>query len=143
MWCLLKTCRKCHGDLVLDGDEWRCWQCGRHYYPKPAYLEMREEAPDPELLPKDRDRVGAGRGRPGMRRAPRNNNSRIASRDRSDHRWLVRNREVIRCLDQGLSVREIAALVARGERQIRVVRERLQDLRGSRVAAQPAERSAR
>ena len=47
----------------------------------------------------------------------------------SDERWRARNQQVIEYLEQGLSVREIARLAGRGERQIRVVRERLADLR--------------
>ena len=30
----LKCCGKCEGDLTLDGDEWRCLQCGTYYYPQ-------------------------------------------------------------------------------------------------------------
>jgi hypothetical protein len=60
------------------------------------------------------------------------------AKDRSDERWWVRNANVIRYLDEGLPVREIALLVSRGERQIRVIRERLNDLR----AGTEADRSA-
>ena len=143
MLCLLKRCPKCNGDLVLDGDELRCWQCGQYYYPKPGSLDMAEEPPVADLVPKDGDTGEASRGRTRLRRAPRNINSRIISRDRSDHRWWVRNREIIRYLDQGLSVREVSALVSRGERQIRIIRERLQDLRDSRAKDQPVQVSSR
>ena len=47
MFCQLKNCRKCLGDLVLDGDEWRCWQCGHYYYPRPEREIRLEEIPDP------------------------------------------------------------------------------------------------
>ena len=141
--CLLKTCPKCSGDLVLDGDELRCWQCGQYYYPKPGLLDMPEEPPAPDLIPSDGDTAKVSRGRPLMRRAPRNINSRIMSRDRSDLRWRVRNREIIRHLDQGLSVREVSVLVGRGERQIRIIRERLQDLRDSGAEGQPAQVGSR
>ncbi len=140
MLCKLKACRKCCGDLVLDNDEWRCWQCGQYYYPIQALLEMPEEPPDPELLPADGEVPAVGElneRRPRRQRAhrsPRNINSRIMAKDRSDHRWCLRNREVIRHLDQGLSVREISRLVARGERQIRIVRELLIELRAAGVA---------
>ena len=40
MLCKLKACWKCAGDLVLDGDEWRCWQCGR-YYPQLSGVELQ------------------------------------------------------------------------------------------------------
>jgi len=35
-----KACPKCEGDLMLDGAEWLCCQCGRYYYPKPLPPEM-------------------------------------------------------------------------------------------------------
>jgi hypothetical protein len=34
MQVLLKSFQKCKGDLMQDGDEFRCWQCGNYYYPK-------------------------------------------------------------------------------------------------------------
>ena len=64
-----------------------------------------------------------------VRRSPRNLNSRIVARDRSDNRWWERNRDVVKYLDQGLTVKEISALVSHGERQVRIIRERLHDLR--------------
>ena len=64
-----------------------------------------------------------------VRRSPRNLNSRIVARDRSDSRWWERNRDVVKYLDQGLSVQEISNLVSHGERQVRIIRERLHDLR--------------
>lgn len=138
MRCLLKSCRKCRGDLVLDGDEWRCWQCGRYYYPKPALLEAPQDAAVPDILSQDKSRQGPGtvdtttvEPSPWTRavRAPRNINSRILARNLSDRRWWLKNGEIIRYLDQGLSVRKISLLIDRGERQVRVVRERLNDLR--------------
>ena len=62
-------------------------------------------------------------------RAARNINAVIRAKQASDQRWWSRNRYVIECLDRGLSVREVAHLAGRGERQIRVIRERLTDLR--------------
>ena len=128
MLCLLKNCRKCNGDLVLDGEEWRCWQCGQYYYPRPVSPDLREATTNPGLaaaIGKDM----AGEKRAKVRRSPRNLNSRILARDRGDSRWWERNRDVIKYLDQGLSVREISILVSHGERQIRIIRERLNDLR--------------
>ena len=58
MLCLLKNCRKCSGDLILDGDEWRCWQCGQYYYPMSESPEMLEEPPNPEMVAAG----GLGRG---------------------------------------------------------------------------------
>ena len=128
MLCLLKNCRKCSGDLILDGDEWRCWQCGQYYYPMSESPEMLEEPPNPKMV------VAGGEGsldetKTRVRRSPRNLNSRIIAGDRSDNRWWELNREVVKYLDQGLSVREISSLVSHGERQVRVIRQRLHDLR--------------
>ena len=33
MLYLFKGCGKCEGDFLMDSDEWRCFQCGRVYYP--------------------------------------------------------------------------------------------------------------
>ena len=132
MWCRLKGCPKCRGDLVLDGDEWRCWQCGQYYYPKPAVLDLPEEpiVSDPMLI----GEAGESGARPRQRakRAPRNINSLIMAKDRSDRRWWRRNKELIQYLDEGRTIREISLMLARGERQIRVVRERLHDLRAGK-----------
>ena len=129
MWCRLKSCRKCRGDLVLDGDEWRCWQCGQYYYPIPAVLDLPEEP-----IMADPVSTGEADGRPLRRakRAPRNINSLIMAKDRSDRRWWRKNKELIEHLDEGRTIREISVLLARGERQIRVVRERLHDLRAGK-----------
>ncbi len=129
MWCRLKGCPKCRGDLVLDGDEWRCWQCGQYYYPKPALLDLPEEPV--QSSPVSAGETGEVVGRPRLRakRAPRNINSLIMAKDRSDRRWWRRNKELVKYLDEGRTIREISLMLARGERQIRVVRERLHDLR--------------
>ena len=128
MWCKFKACPKCAGDLVLDGDEWRCWQCGHYFYPKPPLVE----------IPSDLTSVEASRiigrqmrvaTRHSRRRAARDINSVIAAKDRSENRWWNRNRDVIRFLDEGRTVREISDLIGRGQRQIRVIRERLNDIR--------------
>jgi hypothetical protein len=50
------------------------------------------------------------------------------AKDRSEQRWWSRNAELIRFLDAGNSVRPIAALFCKSERQVRVVREQLNDL---------------
>lgn len=57
----------------------------------------------------------------------------IAAKDRSDIRLRDRNRDVIRYLHEGRTVREISAIIGRGQRQIRVIRERLSDLRACEV----------
>ncbi|MCH2504063.1 MAG: hypothetical protein MK125_00690 [Dehalococcoidia bacterium] len=111
MLCLLKNCRKCSGDLILDGDEWRCWQCGQYYYPMSESPDMLEEPPNPEMVAAGGEGV-LGETRTRVRRSPRNLNSRIIPRDRSDNPWWDRNRYVVKYRDQGLSVREISGLVS-------------------------------
>lgn len=54
------------------------------------------------------------------------------AKDRSDRRWWRRNKELIQYLDEGRTIREISLMLTRGERQIRVVRERLHDLRSGK-----------
>ncbi len=128
MLCKFKSCRKCGGDLVLDDDEWRCWQCGRYYYPllPPTDFRVVADPPVRVLVPVGRTvNVGFRRGR----RSARDINSVISAKVRSEILWWSRNRETIRLLDEGRSVREIAAQLGRGSRQIRIVRERLNDLR--------------
>ncbi|PKB63963.1 MAG: hypothetical protein BZY80_04760 [SAR202 cluster bacterium Io17-Chloro-G2] len=137
MLCQLKSCSKCQGDLILDGDEWRCWQCGRHYYPRRSaealrdlLLETRRES---NAVPSQAERP---QSRPPRRRATRSLrdvNSRIAARDRSDRRWWLKNMEIVRHLDEGKSVKEISSLVGRGQRQVRIVRERLYDMRSTKA----------
>jgi hypothetical protein len=112
--CQLKSCQTCNGDLVLDGHEWRCLQCARYHYPRPAALDFLIELGAP------------GRRRRG--RAPRDINLMIAAKGRSDQRWWLRNGEIIRRLEEGQSVAEVAMLMGRGQRQIRTVRERLKHL---------------
>ena len=70
------------------------------------------------------------RGSRGYRpRATRSINSVIQAKKRGDARWWTRNKQIIDCLDQGLSVLEISSRTDRGQRQIRTVRERLADVR--------------
>ena len=128
----LKNCRKCRGDLVLDGDEWRCCQCGHYYYPRPGKRPVLERPSDPIILDPDSPVKTPAPTR--ASRSLRDINAAIAARDRSDKRWWIRNMEIIRWLDEGRSVKEIARAVGRGPRQVRVVREKLYDLRSSGVA---------
>ena len=131
MICSLKSCWKCSGDLVLDGDEWRCWQCGHYYYPKllleQALLATRELKPAPDRIWAEEKSWSIRGGQRG--RAARHINSVIGAKDRSDERWWVKNQAVIRYLDEGRSTGEVSSLVGRGERQVRIIRERLNDLR--------------
>ena len=146
-FCYLKGCKKCGGDLVFDEGDWKCWQCAAYYYvfsadPKeapnhgPGYEDGRMAAegstqthhPEPVL---DDGDVGKGRRRGYGGRAVRNINALIRAKALSDNRWWSRNKRVIGYLDQGFSVREIARLAGQGERQIRVIRERLNELRAA------------
>ncbi len=144
IYCYLKSCTRCGGDLIFDEGDLRCWQCGHYYYTRGA-ISAEHSRPDPlvEYSPPEvryNEPTADGRGRQvdsserrrrtayGAR-AARNINAVIRPKQASDQRWWSRNRYVIECLDRGLSVREVAHLAGRGERQIRVIRERLTDLR--------------
>ena len=145
VFCHLKGCPRCEGDLVFDEGDWRCWQCGHYYYARPgqplgeclaANQAASGEAPLPASdaespSPGEERRVRQAYGA----RSARNINSVIRAKVLSDQRWGDRNRRIIEYLDQGLSIREIARQVGRGERQIRVVRERLADLRAAQEQA--------
>ena len=129
VWCF-KSCGKCGGDLMLEEDVWRCWQCGHYYYPSRA---EPVEAPSQQLDGPDRV-VPGGHGRVMHRggyggRAGRNINAVVDAKNISDERWIARNQQVIAFLDEGRTVGEIALLTAMGRRQIRVVREKLADLK--------------
>ena len=142
--CALRSCPKCHGDLVLDGDEWRCWQCGQYYYPKRPNMDVPPESKNGDVFDTRRRANRNGLAAAGQRlqraaRAARDINSIIAAKQRSERRWWLKNREIIRHLDAGRSVREIALLINRGQRQIRVVRERLNDLRAVKGEEPPQE----
>ena len=143
----VKGCNKCGGDLVLDESDWRCWQCGQYYYPgSPRAADHNGPEPSDRWSPQwSPERNGEpsngpidGANQPGTKqrrgygaRSARNINSVIRAKKTSDEKWWARNRQIIEYLDQGLSVREIATLVGRGERQIRVVRERLAEFRAA------------
>jgi hypothetical protein len=146
MLCRLKSCQKCSGDLVLDGDEWRCWQCGHYYYPRLSLPELSLDAPAPGSSEDPADLPGGTQKRRRRSRwAVGDINALIVAKDRSEQRWWTRNEQLIKYLDEGKSVREIASLVGRSERQIRVVREQLNDLRAVTEAERypvPAARSA-
>lgn len=122
----LKSCGRCSGDLALEEDFWRCWQCGHHYYPKVFQRsEHPSEADSPSPQGHDLRRRKNGYGG----RADKNINSMIRAKFVSDERWWTRNQRIIAYLDGGWPVREIALVTERGPRQIRVIRERLADLR--------------
>ena len=128
MLCRLKECQKCRGDLILDGQEWRCWQCG-HYYYYPNIPDLQLEGPDTMAMPDSADLLGGKPRRRRSRWAVRDINNLIVAKNRSEKKWLDRNSDLIRLLDNGKTVKEIAAAAGRSERQIRVIREQLHDLR--------------
>ena len=121
MMYLFKSCRKCCGDLIQDGDEWRCFQCGRVYYPNKSPVELQLGAAKFE-------QVAVGE-RVMVRRSARHMNPVLAATRFNKEQWWSKNETVIYHLDQGKKVREISEIVGQGPRQIRVVRERLRDLR--------------
>ena len=142
MFCQFKGCSKCGGDLVLDQGDWRCWQCGQYYYTKRAvavegsYSVQVEDAskcvsahpPTLDELPEEKHR--SKRKAYGARSA-RNINAVIRAKKTSDERWWARNQEIIEYLDLGLSVSEVSRQMGRGQRQVRIVRERLSDIRAA------------
>ena len=121
-----KSCTKCNGDLVLDGDEWRCWQCGTYYYPNDPVMDLPPEVVESDLLFQAADCEAKPRR---VRARPKTNiNSVIMAKERSDYCLWTKNREIIDRLNQGYSVREISEQVGKGQRQIRGVQERLKDM---------------
>lgn len=127
----LKACGKCNGDLLLDGDEWRCCQCGTYFYPQEALSDVLLEfrgAQESRLVlqPFEREfkshRVGA------RRRKMTNINLVISANERSENRWKIRNQIIIDRLKQGYNVRQISEMVGKDQRQIRDVKSRLEDL---------------
>ena len=115
---------------MLDGEEWRCWQCGHYYYPESnlpklmlddlASVVPSGDADIPDAKPRRRRR---------SRWAVRDINTLIVAKDRSEKKWWNRNEHLIKLLDGGQTVKTIAQESGRSERQIRVIREQLNDLR--------------
>ncbi|NQW23970.1 MAG: hypothetical protein HQ475_11045 [SAR202 cluster bacterium] len=136
MLCKFKNCSKCNGDLVLDGDEWRCWQCGTYYYPNEPVMDLPLEAREPELVLQgavsgvgsDVEEEARPRRLRARRRTMTNINSVIMAKERSEQRWWNKNQDIIDRLKQGDSVRDISETVGKGQRQIRGVQERLKDM---------------
>ena len=128
MLCKFKDCTKCKGDLVLDGDEWRCWQCGTYYYPKEPVMDLPLESQMSIQKLQDADREPESSRVRARRRTMTNINSVIQAKERSDTRWWSKNQDIIERLKEGYSVRDIAEQVGKGQRQIRGVQERLKDL---------------
>ncbi|MDA1272104.1 MAG: hypothetical protein O3A93_12750 [Chloroflexi bacterium] len=114
---------------MLDGDEWRCWQCGAYYYPNGPVMDLPLESREPVLVGADddfaADRMVKTRA---SRRTMTNINSVIVAKERSERRWWSKNQDIIARLKEGYSVRDISEQVGKGQRQIRGVQERLKDM---------------
>ena len=142
MLCRLKDCGKCGGDLFLDFDEWRCFQCGRIYYPQRPSIELLlEPMEDQHLLAADVSRGEDDLDCNGRRarRSPRSINAVLSAKSRSEEKWWARNKQVIHHLDMGNSVGQIAEMVGRGARQVRLIRERLYELRATALEPMAAD----
>ena len=128
MLCKFKDCAKCNGDLVLDGDEWRCWQCGTYYYPNEPVMDLPLES---QIIIQDLESANCEsetRRVRARRRTMTNINSVIMAKERSENRWWTKNQDIIARLKEGHTVRDISKLVGKGQRQIRGVQERLKDM---------------
>ena len=128
MQCKFKGCAKCKGDLVLDGDEWRCWQCGTYYYPREPVMDLPLECQEPQPVVQVAECEVRSRRARARRRTMTNINSVIMAKERSDDRWWAKNQDVINRLKEGCSVRDISESIGKGQRQIRGVQERLKDM---------------
>ena len=102
MLMYLRSCHKCKGDLVYEGDEWRCLQCGKYYYP-----------------------IGHQPLEPLVARKIWGINASIRSTQASEARWQSSNREIIDHLSAGRTTREIADITSHSLRRVRSVRDRL------------------
>ncbi len=115
-----KSCGKCGGDLMLDGDEWRCFQCGIHYYPQDA-VENLSQVATPVLQTVDTGSHSDSTSRP-IR------TDIISSTKRSGHHWLDNNQAVIDLCKQGRTVQEISEVVGTSRRRIREVKIHLRGM---------------
>ena len=127
MLYLFKGYGKCEGDLLMDTDEWRCFQCRRVYYPARTPEEQQQDS----TAFQGSSAVCEDSDRPEVRRSARHLNPVVAASKANEEQWWNKNQQVIFHLDQGKKVREIAEIAGKGPRQIRVVRERLRDLRSA------------
>ena len=127
MLYLFKGYGKCEGDLLMDTDEWRCFQCRRVYYP----ARTPEEQQLDRTAFQGSSAVCEDSDRPEVRRSARHLNPVVAASKANEEQWWNKNQQVIFHLDQGKKVREIAEIAGKGPRQIRLVQERLRDLRSA------------
>jgi len=128
-----KGCGKCTGDLVLDGDEWHCVQCGRYYYPKRT--EQLETPSDPPAVDPSSGEIAPRRRRGGRKKGvPHNVNARIGFQERREDIWWQANQKTIQYLDEGRVVKDIAELTGRNKREIYKVQRQLRAFRESELA---------
>lgn len=129
----LKACGKCGGDLKLDENEWRCWQCGHAHYTAVEMSRILEAAKSPPNPPKEdqpsktKRRGGRAYGSVG------DHNRQIERRNRAEKHFWEKNKEVIRLFDEGLTLKEVAAIDGRGERRLDVVRREVNARRALKV----------
>lgn len=121
-----KGCAKCKGDLLLDGDEWRCWQCGTYYYPNEPVMDAPLQAVGTELAAQSNEDEAIPRRV--RTRTMTHINLAIMANQRSEDRWLTKNQDIINRLKRGDKVRKISELLGKGERQVRAVQERLKEM---------------
>ncbi|MDA0735285.1 MAG: hypothetical protein O2909_11985 [Chloroflexi bacterium] len=122
MQVFFKACRKCQGDLLPDGDEFRCFQCGNYYYPKIELPELESVFP------------GAAGVIDHLHPLPRKyiRSSRLSvACGRAEQRWWARNQGLIKLIDSGGTAVQLAKLTTVSARQIRAVREKLYELRAA------------
>jgi len=118
----VKGCGRCGGCLARDGDELRCLQCGRRFYPAGlAAIAAPAPVQAPVRLPGRKHRKSQLAAHGGVNYAGR--------AKRLDDAWWLRNAEVIRRLDAGDSVNVIAWALKKPQRTIRLIREVLADRR--------------
>lgn len=110
-----KQCGKCHGDLLPNEDEWRCWQCGTYYYPQNA-----QPTCEPDFNEEDSK----------VDRKVSHVNVMIEAHERTFANWWVRNKEIIAFIDKGMTNQEIARRVGKIANTISKIRIELGDYRG-------------
>ena len=122
----LKSCGKCGGDLLDTVGELGCIQCGQYYYPKADLpLNYPQLTVTASVAGEDNRRKRKRTG--GI--AGRNINSVVQSQLASTQKWLERNQQVITQLESGRTVTETAEASGQKLRQVRLVAERLRDIR--------------
>ncbi|MDA0263516.1 MAG: hypothetical protein O3A93_05160 [Chloroflexi bacterium] len=106
----------------MTGDEWRCMQCGRYYYPK-----LATSGPVNRMLPPDVPIAERRQVRQPGGVVSNNPNRLIDAQASRDRQWKDRNKLVVHYLDRGFDIREIAERTGITPRNIRSVRERLSE----------------